>query len=86
MKSVASFNVRSAINASESPDSRIAGGPDALAQSRLRREQLGGVIGTSPQMELDRHSRCREALRNQDVLIPKQVEVAHIDVGGWQPR
>ena len=59
---------------------------DALAQGRLWREQLGGVIGTGPQMEFDRHSRCREALRNQDVLIPKQVEVAHIDVGGWQPR
>jgi len=64
-------------------DRRITGGPDSLAQGRLRREQLGGVIGACPQMKLDRYPRCREALRNQDVLIPKQVEVAHIDVGGW---
>ena len=65
--------------------SRIAGGPDALAQSRLRREQLGGVIGAVHRWN-STGTPAVEALRNQDVLIPKQVEVAHIDVGGWQPR
>ena len=51
----------------------------SAAIARVRREQLGRVVGAGVDVQLRRHARLHQPLRERDVLVAEEVDRADVD-------
>ena len=74
-----------ALGVQRAPHRRLPNRHGFARESGVRRDQVPGVKRARVDVELHRHTRLHQSVREVDHLVAEELEAAHVDVRGRQP-